>query len=130
MSDIGRNFVLNFGNFLRPFLAQGGALAARIPGAGFVQLDSANHVILPQEVAWEILFGAFRLLWGQGPDKSPIWIRSPVGIFDQRLRWPSRSFCGAFKRGNVDLAHAEEGFHNLRLWRREQLRQVLGDDLP
>ncbi|WP_209427026.1 alpha/beta fold hydrolase [Pararhodobacter sp. SW119] len=39
-------------------LEQGLTLAARIPGAEFVQLDSANHVILPQEPAWEVLFAA------------------------------------------------------------------------
>jgi len=44
---------------VHPF-EQGLALAAGIPGAEFVQLDSANHVILPQEVAWETLFGAIR----------------------------------------------------------------------
>ena len=44
---------------IHPF-EQGLALAAGIPGAEFVQLDSANHVIVPQEPAWETLFGAIR----------------------------------------------------------------------
>jgi len=37
-------------------LEQGRQLAARIPGAEFVLLESANHVILPQEPAWSTLF--------------------------------------------------------------------------
>ncbi len=44
---------------VHPF-EQGLALAAGIPGAEFVQLDSANHVILPEEPAWEMLFDAIR----------------------------------------------------------------------
>jgi pimeloyl-ACP methyl ester carboxylesterase len=44
---------------VHPF-EQGLALAAGIPGAEFVQLDSANHVILPQDPAWEVLFAAIR----------------------------------------------------------------------
>jgi pimeloyl-ACP methyl ester carboxylesterase/DNA-binding CsgD family transcriptional regulator len=34
-------------------LAQGRLLAARIPGAEFVELDSANHILLETEPAWE-----------------------------------------------------------------------------
>lgn len=37
-------------------LEQGRQLAAGIPGAEFVLLESANHVILPQEPAWSTLF--------------------------------------------------------------------------
>lgn len=34
---------------------QGRALAAGIPGAAFVTLDSENHVLLPEEPAWAML---------------------------------------------------------------------------
>lgn len=37
-------------------LEQGRQLATRIPGAEFVLLESRNHVILPQEKAWQTLF--------------------------------------------------------------------------
>lgn len=37
-------------------LDQGRELATRIPGARFVMLESRNHVILPQEKAWLVLF--------------------------------------------------------------------------
>lgn len=37
-------------------LEQGRQLASRIPQAEFVMLESGNHVILPQEQAWPILF--------------------------------------------------------------------------
>ena len=45
-------------------LDQGRALAAGIPGAAFVELDSANHVILPQEPAWQVMFDAIRRFAG------------------------------------------------------------------
>ncbi|MER2535835.1 MAG: alpha/beta fold hydrolase [Rhizobiaceae bacterium] len=35
---------------------QGRQLASRIPGAEFVMLDSRNHMVLPQEKAWPVLF--------------------------------------------------------------------------
>ena len=41
-------------------LDQGRKLAADIPGAEFVLLESPNHVILPQEPAWIGLFEAIR----------------------------------------------------------------------
>ncbi|MEZ5805625.1 MAG: alpha/beta fold hydrolase [Rhizobiaceae bacterium] len=37
-------------------LEQGYALAARIPNAEFLMLESRNHVILPEEKAWSVLF--------------------------------------------------------------------------
>jgi pimeloyl-ACP methyl ester carboxylesterase/DNA-binding winged helix-turn-helix (wHTH) protein len=37
-------------------LDQGRQLASRIPGAEFVLLESRNHMILPQEKAWPIVF--------------------------------------------------------------------------
>ncbi len=37
-------------------LDQGRQLASRIPKAEFVMLESSNHVLLPQEAAWPILF--------------------------------------------------------------------------
>jgi len=45
-------------------LEQGRMLAARIPGAEFVLLGSANHVILPQEPAWSVLFEAIERFFG------------------------------------------------------------------
>lgn len=38
-------------------LDQGRALAARIPDAEFLLLEGRNHVVLPQEKAWPVLFG-------------------------------------------------------------------------
>lgn len=37
-------------------LDQGRQLAARIPGAEFLLLEGRNHVVLPQEKAWPVLF--------------------------------------------------------------------------
>ena len=39
-------------------LDQGRRLATAIPGAEFVMLESANHVLAPEEPAWEALYGA------------------------------------------------------------------------
>ena len=41
-------------------LDQGYRLAAGITGAEFLLLDSRNHVILPQEPAWDVLFDALK----------------------------------------------------------------------
>ncbi len=41
-------------------LDQGRKLAARIPDAEFIMLESMNHMILPQEPAWRTLFEAIR----------------------------------------------------------------------
>ena len=41
-------------------LSEGLALAEGIPGAQFVMLESENHVILPQEPAWDVLFSEIR----------------------------------------------------------------------
>jgi len=39
-------------------LDQGRQLASVIPGAEFVLLESRNHIVLPQEPAWPVLFAA------------------------------------------------------------------------
>lgn len=39
-------------------LDQGRQLAAGIPGAEFLELDSVNHVVLPHEAAWHVLLSA------------------------------------------------------------------------
>ncbi|HEX6834771.1 MAG TPA: alpha/beta fold hydrolase [Rudaea sp.] len=46
-------------------LAQGRALAAQIPGAQFVQLESHNHVLLENEPAWHALQRALLDFTGQ-----------------------------------------------------------------
>ncbi|MCO5145755.1 MAG: alpha/beta fold hydrolase [Aquamicrobium sp.] len=46
-------------------LEEGRALAARIPGAEFLLLEGRNHVVLPQEKAWPVLFGEIeRFIFG------------------------------------------------------------------
>lgn len=47
-------------------LDQGRQLAARIPGAEFLLLEGRNHVVLPQEKAWPVLFeGIDRFILGE-----------------------------------------------------------------
>lgn len=43
------------GDSVQP-LDQGRQLAARIPAAEFVLLESRNHILLPQEAAWDVFF--------------------------------------------------------------------------
>jgi pimeloyl-ACP methyl ester carboxylesterase/DNA-binding winged helix-turn-helix (wHTH) protein len=45
-------------------LDEGRRLAAGIPGAAFVLLESANHVTLPQEPAWHAMFAAIERFVG------------------------------------------------------------------
>lgn len=48
---------------------QGAMLAAAIPGARFVPLDSANHVLLPSEPAWTVFYHELsRFLGNCGPE--------------------------------------------------------------
>jgi pimeloyl-ACP methyl ester carboxylesterase len=51
-------------------LDQGRKLAAEIPGAEFVLLESLNHVILAQEPAWNDLFEAIRGFVSVGAEKA------------------------------------------------------------
>lgn len=43
---------------------EGKLTAALIPGAEFVALDSGNHILLPEEPAWQQLVGEFRRFMG------------------------------------------------------------------
>jgi DNA-binding NarL/FixJ family response regulator len=52
-----------------PFAA-GRELAALLPGARFVPLDSANHVLLPDEPAWAEFHGELAAFLGE-PDAQP-----------------------------------------------------------
>lgn len=51
-------------------LSEGRRLAAGIPGASFVQLDSCNHVLLEHEPAWAQFQEAILEFTGQGVDAS------------------------------------------------------------
>jgi pimeloyl-ACP methyl ester carboxylesterase len=54
-------------------VTEGRLLAARIPGAQFVELPSRNHLVLPQEPAWEIFLNSLRefLEWGSVDSATP-----------------------------------------------------------
>ena len=51
-------------------LRKGLELAEGSPRAQFVMLENVNHVILPQETAWDVLFSEIRHFAGadHGPD--------------------------------------------------------------
>ena len=46
---------------------EGRLLAARIPGARFVLLESANHILLSDEPAWEAFVAELRAFLGSQP---------------------------------------------------------------
>jgi pimeloyl-ACP methyl ester carboxylesterase/DNA-binding CsgD family transcriptional regulator len=50
---------------------QGRALAAAIPGARFVPLDSCNHVLLEEEPAWEVFLREVRAFLGVDDAPAP-----------------------------------------------------------
>ena len=56
--------VLSCRNDARVPFEQGAMLAAAIPDARFVPLDSANHVLLPEEPAWETFHGELAAFLG------------------------------------------------------------------
>lgn len=51
---------------------QGTKIAAAIPGARFVPLDSANHVLLPEEPAWDVFHAECAAFLGDDPAKAPV----------------------------------------------------------
>lgn len=54
---------------------EGCRLAAAIPGARFVPLESKNHVLLPEEPAWLVFHGALAAFLGQDRRQQPRAIR-------------------------------------------------------
>lgn len=52
---------------LRVPFEQGAMLAAAIPAARFVPLESANHVLLPDEPAWAVFHAALAAFLGEPP---------------------------------------------------------------
>ena len=50
---------------------QGAMIAARIPGARFVPLESANHVLLPEEPAWDHFHRELAAFLGEPPPPRP-----------------------------------------------------------
>lgn len=49
---------------------EGRRLAAEIPGAEFVALESCNHILLPDEPAWEVFRRAVLEFTGTAPDET------------------------------------------------------------
>jgi pimeloyl-ACP methyl ester carboxylesterase/DNA-binding CsgD family transcriptional regulator len=62
------------GDMRVPF-EQGRKLAAAIPHARFVPLDSANHVLLPDEPAWKVLHAELSSFLGQDEPARPRIVR-------------------------------------------------------
>ena len=54
---------------------EGCKLAAAIPGAHFVPLESKNHVLLPDEPAWTVFQAELAAFLGQDRPKQPRAIR-------------------------------------------------------
>lgn len=54
-------------------VTEGRLLAARIPGAKFVELPSRNHLVLPQEPAWEMFLEALHefMEWDSADSATP-----------------------------------------------------------
>ena len=64
--------VLSCRNDTRVPFGQGAMLAAAIPGARFVPLDSANHVLLPDEPAWAEFHGELAAFLGDAAPAVPV----------------------------------------------------------
>lgn len=64
--------VLSCRNDARVPFEQGAKLAAAIPGARFVPLDSANHVLLPEEPAWVTFHGELAAFLGDTAPAVPV----------------------------------------------------------
>ncbi|WP_439617762.1 alpha/beta fold hydrolase [Shinella sp.] len=54
---------------------QGCKLAAAIPGARFVPLESKNHVLLPEEPAWPVFLSELAAFLGQDRPMRPLAVR-------------------------------------------------------
>lgn len=55
---------------------QGRKLAAAIPGARFVPLESKNHVLLPNEPAWDVFMSELNTFLGQGRPAHPAAVQN------------------------------------------------------
>jgi len=60
---------------MRVSFDEGCKLAAAIPGARFVPLESTNHVLLPDEPAWSVFHGELAAFLGQDKPQQPRAIR-------------------------------------------------------
>lgn len=83
-----------------PF-AEGQRLASLIPGAQFAPLDSANHVLLENEPAWQQFLSIFRAFMGQT-------LRSNLNTTDVDLTSAERGVLDLVAKGmpNPDIAAA------------------------
>jgi DNA-binding NarL/FixJ family response regulator len=64
--------VLSCRNDARVPFEQGAKLAAALPDARFVPLDSANHVLLPEEPAWVTFHGELAAFLGETAPAFPV----------------------------------------------------------
>lgn len=82
-------------------LSQGRLLAARIPGAAFVQLDSPNHILLEHEPAWQRFREAVLEFTGQAAI-APAPGDTLAGTLTRRERTALRLLCEG--RTNAQIA--------------------------
>ncbi|MEX5727521.1 pimeloyl-ACP methyl ester carboxylesterase/DNA-binding CsgD family transcriptional regulator [Rhodovulum iodosum] len=83
---------------------QGRQLAAAIPGASFVALESANHVLLEQEPAWDQMWREIDAFLGNGAPRPDIASRPAQAISD--LSPAERDVLGCLTEGlgNSEIA--------------------------
>jgi pimeloyl-ACP methyl ester carboxylesterase len=88
-----------------PF-SQGEELAAGIPGARFVPLDSRNHILIETEPAWQIFAEASREFLDADADKLPAVARPPAPTEPA----DRQAECAGADGARIAFAVAGEGF--------------------
>ena len=111
-------------------LASGKILAAEIPGAQFVELDSANHVLLADEPAWRRFCEAVLDFTGEGAAVPPAAGADPFAALSPRerevLALISEGLANAEIAGRLGISdktvrnHVSNLFDKLGVWSRAQ----------
>jgi pimeloyl-ACP methyl ester carboxylesterase/DNA-binding CsgD family transcriptional regulator len=65
---------------------QGATIAAAIPEARFVPLDSANHVLLPEEPAWAVFHAELAAFLGDDPVPAPAPVPREAGLTEAEAK--------------------------------------------
>jgi len=102
--------------------AEGVRMAAEIPGASFVELDSSNHVLLPGEPAWDAFRRALLEFTGQPVDDQQAASLQLTRREQQILTLLREGLSNSGIAGQLDISEKTVRNHLTRLYRKLGVR--------